>query len=148
MDTKKRMTLFALTWPIFIEILLHMLMGNADTLMLSQYSDRSVAAVGVSNQILSLIIVMFGFIATGTAILVAQHLGAKEHAVSGEVALVSLVTNLAFGVLLSAILLFTGKGILEIMGLPRELMEEASGYLRIVGGFIFIQALIMTAGQS
>ncbi|KML06137.1 MATE family efflux transporter [Rossellomorea marisflavi] len=146
MDTKKRMTLFALTWPIFIEILLHMLMGNADTLMLSQYSDRSVAAVGVSNQILSLIIVMFGFIATGTAILVAQHLGAKEHAISGEVALVSLVTNLAFGVLLSAILLFTGKGILEIMGLPRELMEEASGYLRIVGGFIFIQALIMTAG--
>ncbi|WP_442637473.1 MATE family efflux transporter [Rossellomorea marisflavi] len=146
MDTKKRMTLFALTWPIFIEILLHMLMGNADTLMLSQYSDRSVAAVGVSNQILSLIIVMFGFIATGTAILVAQHIGAKEHAISGEVALVSLVTNLAFGVLLSAILLLTGKGILDIMGLPRELMDEASGYLRIVGGFIFIQALIMTAG--
>ncbi|WP_347318004.1 MATE family efflux transporter [Rossellomorea sp. RS05] len=146
MDTKKRMTLFALTWPIFIEILLHMLMGNADTLMLSQYSDRSVAAVGVSNQILSLIIVMFGFIATGTAILVAQHIGAKEHAISGEVALVSLVTNLAFGVLLSAILLLAGKGILEIMGLPRELMEEASGYLRIVGGFIFIQAIIMTAG--
>lgn len=146
MDTKKRMTLFALTWPIFIEILLHMLMGNADTLMLSQYSDRSVAAVGVSNQILSLIIVMFGFIATGTAILVAQHIGAREHAISGEVALVSLVTNLAFGVLLSAILLLTGKGILDIMGLPRELMDEASGYLRIVGGFIFIQALIMTAG--
>lgn len=73
----KKLTLFALTWPIFIEVLLHMLMGNADVLMLSQYSDDSVAAVGVANQILFMLIVMFGFIATGTSILVAQYLGAK-----------------------------------------------------------------------
>lgn len=77
----KKLTLFALTWPIFIELLLHMLMGNADTLMLSMYSDNSVAAVGVANQILSLIIVMFGFIATGTAVLVAQHFGANNQKV-------------------------------------------------------------------
>lgn len=76
--TKKKLTLFALTWPIFIELLLHMLMGNADTLMLSQYSDQSVAAVGVSNQLLSLVIVMFGFISTGTAVLIAQSIGAKK----------------------------------------------------------------------
>lgn len=75
----KNLSLFALTWPLFIEFFLHMLMGNADTLMLSLYSDNSVAAVGVSNQILSLVIVMFGFIAAGTAILVAQNLGAKSH---------------------------------------------------------------------
>ena len=49
-----------------------MFMGNADTLMLSQYSDNSVAVVGVSNQILNLIIVMFSFIATGTTIVISQ----------------------------------------------------------------------------
>jgi putative MATE family efflux protein len=145
--TQKKMTLFALTWPIFIEILLHMLMGNADTLMLSQYSDESVAAVGVSNQILSLIIVMFGFVATGTAILVAQHLGAKEETFAGEVSLVSLAVNLLFGLFLSmALILFTNP-ILSSMELPQSLMNEASSYLKIVGGFAFIQALIMTAGS-
>jgi putative MATE family efflux protein len=145
--TQKKMTLFALTWPIFIEILLHMLMGNADTLMLSQYSDDSVAAVGVSNQILSLIIVMFGFVATGTAILVAQHLGAKEETFAGEVSLVSLAVNLLFGLFLSmALILFTNP-ILSSMELPQSLMNEASSYLKIVGGFAFIQALIMTAGS-
>jgi putative MATE family efflux protein len=145
--TQKKMTLFALTWPIFIEILLHMLMGNADTLMLSQYSDDSVAAVGVSNQILSLIIVMFGFVATGTAILVAQHLGAKEERFAGEVSLVSLAVNLLFGLFLSmALILFTNP-ILSSMELPQSLMNEASSYLKIVGGFAFIQALIMTAGS-
>lgn len=74
-----------------------MLMGNADTLMLSMYSDNSVAAVGVSNQILSLIIVMFGFIATGTAVLVAQHFGANNEKSAAEVAVVSIFANLVFG---------------------------------------------------
>jgi putative MATE family efflux protein len=145
--TQKKMTLFALTWPIFIEILLHMLMGNADTLMLSQYSDDSVAAVGVSNQILSLIIVMFGFVATGTAILVAQHLGAKEERFAGEISLVSLAVNLLFGLFLSMTLILFTKPILSSMDLPQSLMNEASTYLKIVGGFAFIQALIMTAGS-
>lgn len=95
------MTLVALTWPIFIEILLYMLMGNADTLMLSQYSDKSVAAVGVANQVLALVIVMFGFVATGTAILVAQHLGAKQEKTAAEISIVSLGANLVFGLLLS-----------------------------------------------
>ncbi|WP_175988360.1 MATE family efflux transporter [Bacillus sp. Marseille-Q1617] len=146
-NTTKKMTLFALTWPIFIEIFLHMLMGNADTLMLSQYSDDSVAAVGVSNQILSLIIVMFGFVATGTAILVAQHLGAKEDTFAGEISLVSLAVNLLFGLLLSIALILFSKPILSSMDLPQSLMDEASSYLKIVGGFAFIQALIMTAGS-
>lgn len=139
------MSLFALTWPIFIEISLHMLMGNADTLMLSLYSDNSVAAVGVSNQILSLIIVMFGFVATGTAILVAQYLGAEKELEAGTVSVVSLFANLLFGVILSVILLVFTAPILIIMDLPKELMDEASSYLKIVGGFAFVQALIMTA---
>ncbi|PLR87381.1 MATE family efflux transporter [Bacillus sp. V33-4] len=143
---KKKMTLFALTWPIFIEILLHMLMGNADTLMLSQYSDDSVAAVGVSNQILSLVIVMFGFIATGTAILIAQNLGAKQLQTAKEIAAVSLGANLSFGLLLSIAVLIFSKPLLRIMDLPEELLDEANIYLVIVGGFSFVQAAIMTIG--
>ncbi len=143
----KKLTLFALTWPIFIEILLHMLMGNADTLMLSQYSDESVAAVGVSGQILMTVIVMFGFIATGTSVLIAQHLGANEEKDAREIAVISIVGNLLFGSFLSIILYFFGDNFLQWMGLPPELMSEAYTYLVIVGGFSFIQAIIMTIGS-
>ncbi|MBT2688993.1 MATE family efflux transporter [Bacillus sp. ISL-47] len=142
----KKLTLFALTWPIFIEILLHMLMGNADTLMLSQYSDESVAAVGVSNQILSLVIVMFGFVATGTSILIAQNLGAKNNKIAAEISVVSLGANLVFGILLSILLFILSKPLLRMMDLPEELLNEANSYLIIVGGLSFIQALIMTIG--
>ncbi|MEK3890125.1 MATE family efflux transporter [Bacillus sp. FSL K6-3431] len=144
--TKKKLTLFALTWPIFIELLLHMLMGNADTLMLSQYSDQSVAAVGVSNQLLSLVIVMFGFISTGTAVLIAQSIGAKKNSTAKEIAVVSIGMNLLFGVVLSLLVFIFYKPILAVMDLPSELYDEAGIYLKIVGGFSFIQAIIMTIG--
>lgn len=143
---KKKLTLFALTWPIFIEVLLHMLMGNADTLMLSQYSDNAVAAVGVSNQILSVIIVMFGFVATGAAILVAQNLGANREKEAGVIAMTSLGLNLWFSLILSLGLFIFSEQILGIMDLPKELMGEASVYMNIVGGLIFVQAMIMTTG--
>jgi putative MATE family efflux protein len=145
-DTKKKLTLFALTWPIFIELLLHMLMGNADTLMLSQYSDDSVAAVGVSNQILSLVIVMFGFVAVGTSILIAQNIGAKKEKEAKEVAMVSLGANLIFGLFLSVLVIFLSKPLLLLMDLPVELLGEAGTYLKLVGGFMFFQALFMTVG--
>ena len=140
----KNLTLFALTWPIFIEITLHMLMGNADTLMLSQYSDSSVAAVGVSNQIISFVIVMFGFVATGASILIAQNLGANRDQVAGTIAVTSISLNLIFAIVLSLVLYLFSNSFLKLMDLPAELMNEASNYLEIVGGFIFVQALIMT----
>ncbi|MBT2694338.1 MATE family efflux transporter [Bacillus sp. ISL-55] len=142
-----KLSLFAITWPLFIEILLYMLMGNADTLMLSQYSDNSVAAVGVSNQILSMVIVMFGFIATGTAILVAQNLGAKMDEDAREVSAVSIGANLVFGLILSAAVFIFSEQLLRLMDLPPELFEEANSYLKIVGGFSFIQSLIMTVSS-
>jgi putative MATE family efflux protein len=142
-----KLSLFAITWPLFIEILLYMLMGNADTLMLSQYSDNSVAAVGVSNQILSMVIVMFGFVATGTAILVAQNLGAKKDDDAREVSAVSIGANLVFGLILSAAVFIFSEQLLRLMDLPPELFDEANSYLRIVGGFSFIQSLIMTVSS-
>ncbi|WP_096155180.1 MULTISPECIES: MATE family efflux transporter [Bacillus] len=144
----KKLTLFALTWPIFIEVFLHMLMGNADTLMLSQYSDDSVAAVGVANQILYMLIVMFGFVATGTAILVAQYIGANDRRSASEITVVSLGANLVFSIAISFIIFFTSSKLLLMMNLPPELLSEADFYLKLVGAFSFIQAIIMTMGAT
>ncbi|AOC57233.1 MATE family efflux transporter [Bacillus pumilus] len=137
-------SLFALTWPIFIEISLYMLMGSADTLMLSQYSDNSVAAVGVSNQLLNLLIVMFSFITTGTTIVIAQLLGASRRQEATQVAYVSLGTNFLISFVISLLMFVLAVPILHLMGLSSELMPDAAVFLQIVGLLSFIQALIMT----
>lgn len=142
----KQLTLYGLTWPIFVEMTLHIVMGNADTLMLSQYSDESVAAVGVSNQVLSVVIVMFGFVAQGAAVLIAQNLGADKKRIAREISVISMSLNLIFSLTVSALLYFGAASILRMMDLPQELMGEATIYMQIVGGLIFSQSLIMTAG--
>nr|WP_191556225.1 MATE family efflux transporter [Metabacillus idriensis] len=142
----RKLTLFALTWPIFIELFLHMLMGNADTLMLSQYSDESVAAVGVANQILNVLIVMFGFIATGTIVLITQNVGAGNRKSALEISQVSIAANLILGIVIGLIVIVFSEAMLNMMNLPASLLPEADLYLRLVGGLCFIQALIMTIG--
>ena len=54
--------LSSLAGPIFIETLLVMMLGAVDTFMLSRYSDNSVAAVGVVNQLMNLVFLLFGII--------------------------------------------------------------------------------------
>ena len=60
-----------LVGPILLETLLTFLLGGVDTFMLSQYSDAAVAAVGVDNQILSLVFLLFTIINAGTSVLCA-----------------------------------------------------------------------------
>lgn len=140
----KNMSVFQLTWPIFIEILLFMLLGNIDTIMLSKYSDGAVAAVGLSNQIISMVNIMFGIITSGTAILIAQYLGAEKRKLASQVVGVSLMVNLIFGLTLSGLMIFSGKNILKLMNLPPTLIDNSAEYLSIVGGFLFLHALLMT----
>ncbi|NBI29932.1 MATE family efflux transporter [Chengkuizengella marina] len=141
---KKKLSLFHLTWPIFIEFLLYILMGNADTIMLSQYSDNSVAAVGISNQIQNFMILMFGIVVTGTTILVAQNLGANDKKTAFEIGRTSISLNIVIGIGLSLVLFICAPYALKLMKTPPELMAEAKTYLQIISAFLFIQALIMT----
>lgn len=144
-DTKdKRLNVFNITWPIFIETMLFMMLGTVDTFMLSHYSDNAVAAVGVSNQILSMVNIMFGIITGGTAIIVAQYLGAGNKKMASKATAVAIVFNLTFGLILSLSMAFAGKKILALMNIRPELMDYAVQFLGIVGGFMFIQAVMMT----
>lgn len=138
------MTVFNLTWPIFIEILLFMLLGSVDTLMLSRYSDNAVAAVGVSNQLIGMMNIMFGILSTGTSVLIAQNLGAGNKKEASKIATVSLIINFLFGLVLSLIMFFAAHGILSAMGIRPELMKYGMEYLQIVGGFLFFQSVLMT----
>lgn len=52
-DIGKKLNLFHLTWPIFLEVFLFMLMGIADTFMLSALSDNAVSGVGAAKSVYS-----------------------------------------------------------------------------------------------
>ena len=140
--------LASLTGPIFIETLLIMTLGAVDTVMLSRHSDASVAAVGVVNQIVMLCFLVFEVINLGTSVLVSQYIGARLNDRVAKVIGVSLIVNLIIGVAISAMLYFGAVAILRLMGLNDLLLNEGTGYMRIVGAFAFFQALSLTASAA
>ena len=64
-DSSLKQQLKVITIPVFIEIALVMLLGAVDTVMLSRYSDNSVAAVGLDNQLMSLVFLVYQFFSMG-----------------------------------------------------------------------------------
>ena len=69
-------SLLKMTWPVFIELLLQMLVGNIDQIMLSHYNETAVAAVGNANQIMNTLILTFTVISLAATILFYGILGA------------------------------------------------------------------------
>lgn len=143
-----RRNLARLAVPIFIETLLIMMLGAVDTVMLSQYSDNSVAAVGVVNQLVMFAFLIFEVINIGTSVLCSQYLGAKMQKNMVQVVGVSLVLNLVFGLLVSAALHYGATFLLSLMGLRAELMDYGVDYMEIVGAFAFFQAISLTISAS
>ena len=140
--------LSSLAGPIFIETLLVMMLGAVDTFMLSRYSDNSVAAVGVVNQLMNLVFLLFEVISIGTSILCSQYIGAGRRDKVIQVVGISLIFNLFSGMLLSLGLYLFAGSLLQMMGLRPDLMSDGLPYMKIVGGFAFLQAISLSLSAS
>ena len=105
-DTSLKRQLKVLTIPVFIEMALVMMLGAVDTVMLSRYSDNSVAAVGLDNQLISLVFLVYQFFSMGAAILCAQYIGAGLRTRLVQVVGMALAVNMILGLVVSALLFF------------------------------------------
>lgn len=137
----KKLSLWVLAWPLMIEMLLNFFMGIADTLMVSQISDHAVSAVGLSNQVLHSVNVLFITVNAGAGVVIAQKCGAGLWDEARKTVAIAVKANLVIGALLSAIVFFGAEGILNMMNTPQEVMAEATTYLSLVGAVTILVAL-------
>ncbi|RDW20387.1 MATE family efflux transporter [Oceanobacillus arenosus] len=119
-----------------------MLMGLADTFMLSAVSDDAVSGVGASNQFLQIAILILQVIGSGASIVVAQYIGSRRFKDVSKIAATAITLNLVIGIIISIIFLLFGSYMLQALNLQGNVFEYAKSYLGIVGGAIFLQALI------
>lgn len=125
-------SVFQLAWPIFIETLLFMLMGNIDTIMLSQYSDLAVAAVGNANQMMGSLMILFNVATAAAGVMVAQYLGAKAYAQLNRIYSLAIWSNVAFGLVLSIAFFALKIQFYRVMNLPTELWADTDAYLVVM----------------
>ena len=76
---KSNKYLIKITIPFFIEMLFGILVGSIDQFMIRSQSENAYAAIGISNQIVTLLLFTFNVIAVASTILISQYRGAKQN---------------------------------------------------------------------
>jgi len=144
MEINEKTSMFLLAGPIFVELLLNILLNNVDTVMLGQYDylhhKNTVGAVGNANQMMFMFIIMFNVIAGATGVVVAQYLGAKKKENMNQIYSLAVVFNLVFGVLMSIVVFLFADNFMKLLKVNATQVGDAVTYMKIVGGFIFLQA--------
>lgn len=136
-------SLFNLTWPLFIEISLHMSVGIIATLILSGYSDNAVAGVGVANQIMNIFILVFNVTAIGATILIGQNLGANQIKEARTIARSAFGLNFWIGIGMTIIVAIFGGIFLNFYGLSGEVYGYAHTYLVVTGLTLCLEAVAL-----
>jgi putative MATE family efflux protein len=139
--------LFAITWPIFIEQLSHILPGIVDTFMVSHLGDGAVAGLAVANQIVGFFIILFSFIGIGTTVVLTHFLGAADRAGADRVAATAVGINFWLGVAVSVLIWGFSGDMLRLLHLPPALMPYAQPFLALMGGTLFLESLNIAFGS-
>ena len=119
--------------PLFGEQLLLLLVGLADTLVISYAGEAAVSGVSLVNQFNMVFIFLFTALAAGGAVVISQYIGRKDEAQAGEsssqLLMFSAVCSIMF---MAAILLFNRPLLRFLFGKVEDgVMEACMAYLRI-----------------
>lgn len=82
--------------PLFLEQLLVMLVGMADTLVVSYAGEAAVSGVSLVNQFNTIFIYLFTALASGGAVVISQYIGRRTMEDAGESASQLLVFSTLF----------------------------------------------------
>ena len=119
--------------PLFWEQLLVMLVGMADTLVISYAGEAAVSGVSLVNQFNTIFIYLFTALATGGAVVISQYIGRKANDDASESASQLLSFSTIFSILIAVLVLIGNERMLRLMfgKVEDSVMRSCITYLRI-----------------
>lgn len=135
-----RPRLFALTWPMLLELLLGIGIGIIGTALAARLSDNSGAAFGLANQVFAALFVLFRVIGAGVSVAVTQALGAgrRDQADAVARAVVGASTWLGVGGAVAA--LVAAGPLLAMVNAPPEVAPLAKTLLQALAPALLLDA--------
>ena len=135
--------------PLFFEQLLIMLVGMADTLVVSYAGEAAVSGVSLVNQFNTIFIYLFTALASGGAVVISQYIGRNQKDAAGTSASQLLLFSTGFSMIVAGIVLAGNEWILRLMfgKVEESVMEACVTYLRI-SAYSYPALAIYNAGAA
>ena len=144
------------TIPIILTSILQLLFNAADLVVVGRFCGSiSVAAVGATGSITSLMVNFFIGLSVGAGVTVAHAIGSREDEAIHNTVHTALPMALISGVILTVIGICFSDGFLRMMGTPETVLPLSSVYMKIYFAGItftmvynFCAAILRAAGDT
>jgi len=139
--------IFAIAVPIIIQQLSHQMQVWVDRAMLGHINPEFFSAVGNSLVPYFAMNSIILAIASGTTILIAQSVGAKDYNLSRRYAECSFVGNSIFPVFAFLFFFFGAPTLFKLMGVQSPIFEYACSYIKTTSFTLLIIGIIATCSS-
>ena len=128
--------------PLMLSGVLQLLFNAADIVVVGQFTgSEALAAVGSTGALNNLIVNIFLGLSIGSSVLTARYYGAQDFDDVQDVVHTSMLLSAVSGVALIFIGILLAPLLLELMGTPDNVLNQAVLYMRII--FIGMPAMMI-----
>ena len=119
--------------PLMLSGILQLFFNAADIIVVGNFAEdhTALAAVGSTGSLINLIVNVFIGLSVGTNVLVARYYGAQDRKNMHETVHTSVAISIIFGIILIFIGVFLAEPLLNLMGTPTDVIDQAVLYVRI-----------------
>ena len=136
---KEGKLIFQFAAPMLIGNIFQQLFSVVDSIVVGNFVGKeALAAVGASFPIIFMMVSLITGIVMGTTVVVSQYFGAKDLEKVKRAIETMYVYTAAAGIVVTAAGLIFAKPLLHLIGLPEDIMPQATQYLRIFFSGIII----------
>ena len=137
----------ALALPVIIENILQIVIGVVDLYFVGRLGTDAIAAVGLTNLIMSLLIAVFSALSIGAGAMAARYIGAGEPSKLGIAIKHFALLGLLVGLFAAVCALLFLRFLLPAFSASEQMLAEAIPYFSIVAIPSVILCLTMLAGS-
>lgn len=120
--------LHKLALPVTVEYLLQTLLGTVDIYFAKGLGDEAIAAIGVTNLVINIMIAIFTAVSVGVTSIVSRRVGQNDLEGASAAARQSLLLGLFLGLVTGAAALVFREPLLRLSGAQEDILDFALPY--------------------
>nr|WP_314461758.1 MATE family efflux transporter [uncultured Clostridium sp.] len=119
--------------PLVLGNLFQLTYNAVDSIIVGRFAgEDALAAVGTANPVMSIVILGITGICIGASVLMSEFFGAGDEKKLKEEVSTVLLFGCFFSLIIAALGFFSSRGILRLLRVPDQILEDAAMYLRII----------------